>query len=197
MLEDQTGLKVKTTEGAKGRTSFRSVWITLLLLAVTTLSAQPVLSTLVPKPVRYHDAMVGVVLSGVFHEAHDHLESVFWLENASGPVRLIFYCNQKSMSATKTDDAIAVTYITELKVGIVSTGTAWVGLNGQWMTHHQSQNMIVEQWDFCTEPSQIPIRDGELVRLKGTLIQPSDWNPELSERHMDFHADLYVMEILA
>jgi hypothetical protein len=187
---------VNPTKDARKRRRFRSVWITLLLFAVTALGVQPVLSTLVPKPEKYHDAAVGVVLSGVFHQAQDRGEWVFWLENTTGPVRLIFYCNQKNMSATKTDDAIAVTFITELKVGMVSTATAWMGLNGQWMAQHQSQNIIVEQWDFCTEPSQIPIRDGELVRLKGTLTQPSDWNPELSQHHLNFHADFYVMEIL-
>ena len=51
--------------------------------------------------------------------------------------------------------------------------------------------------NFCVEPTQIPIVDGHETTLKGTLLYPSDWKPELSEIRMQFDGDLYVLEMLA
>ena len=55
----------------------------------------------------------------------------------------------------------------------------------------------VTVWDFCTERSQLPIRDGQHIKVKGTLITPSDWKPELSTPRLTFTSDLYVMQILS
>jgi hypothetical protein len=50
---------------------------------------------------------------------------------------------------------------------------------------------IVKQYDhYCTEPSELPFKDGDWIHVRGTLIAPS----QLSGR---FIGDLYVMEILS
>jgi len=47
-------------------------------------------------------------------------------------------------------------------------------------------------YSFCTVA---PFRDGAHIRVRGTLIVPSQWNPALSRPTMVFAGDLYVFEI--
>jgi hypothetical protein len=47
-------------------------------------------------------------------------------------------------------------------------------------------------YSFCTV---VPFRDGVHMRVRGTLIVPSQWNPVLSTPTMAFAGDLYVFEI--
>lgn len=52
------------------------------------------------------------------------------------------------------------------------------------------------RWSFCTDPTQIPLAEGHEATLRGTLLCPSGWKTELSDQHMNFDADLYVITIL-
>jgi hypothetical protein len=49
-------------------------------------------------------------------------------------------------------------------------------------------------YEFC---NTLPFQDGIHLRLRGTLITPSEWNPELSTPRLQFAGDLYVVDILS
>jgi hypothetical protein len=46
----------------------------------------------------------------------------------------------------------------------------------------------------CTQSKQLPLSDGARVYVKGTLIEPSQWQPALSQPYLNFAADLYVLQ---
>jgi hypothetical protein len=47
-------------------------------------------------------------------------------------------------------------------------------------------------FDFC---SSVPFQDGAHLTVRGTLVVPSEWNPELSTPRLSFAGDMYVIEI--
>ena len=51
--------------------------------------------------------------------------------------------------------------------------------------------------NFCTSADQLPFSDGDLILVKGTLIEPSKWPTNLFNIELRFTADLYVFEYAA
>jgi hypothetical protein len=64
--------------------------------------------------------------------------------------------------------------------------------NNILVTTRDKGNGTFGGYEFCRE---IPFADGTRMTVDGTLITPSDWNPELSTPHIAFAADLYVFEL--
>jgi len=52
---------------------------------------------------------------------------------------------------------------------------------------------IFHGYDFCTS---VPFENDSRMTFRGTLVLPSEWNPELSTPRMTFTGDLYVIEVL-
>jgi hypothetical protein len=150
---------------------FRKLWLPALLLISVAIPLQPEVQTFLRGPVRMHNGFVGYVISGIFQEYVDRGELVFYLINDNMTVRLIFYCNPTNVINPPSE-----------------TFNPGVG--------QASGTANIEQWQFCTNATQVPLSEGEYVKLRGTLIIPSDWNPKLSYRNMRFDADLYVIKIL-
>ena len=48
--------------------------------------------------------------------------------------------------------------------------------------------------DYCRQSKDVPLDVGAYVYVNGTLIEPSQWQPELSEPHLYFIGDLYVFQ---
>lgn len=47
--------------------------------------------------------------------------------------------------------------------------------------------------DFCYSAQQLPFRDGDKVSVKGTLLEPSDWETSKYQPTLQFIGDLYVL----
>ena len=48
--------------------------------------------------------------------------------------------------------------------------------------------------DYCRQSKDVPLDVGAHVYVNGTLIEPSQWQSELSEPHLYFIGDLYVFQ---
>jgi hypothetical protein len=48
--------------------------------------------------------------------------------------------------------------------------------------------------DYCTQTGQISLNEGGRVYVKGTLIEPSQWQGSLSKPNLYFIGDLYVFQ---
>lgn len=48
--------------------------------------------------------------------------------------------------------------------------------------------------DDCSQSNQLPLSQGARVYVKGTLIEPSQWQPALSQPYLYFVGDLYVFQ---
>jgi hypothetical protein len=178
------------------------VWFTILLLTIPSVPAAAEIAQAYLHPNAYltcvrvqeailycrtvtaeHNATMGFEANGIFHEQKDRDGWLFWLQSGNGNLRLIFYCKPQNETETISRNQL-VTAITVLP-------------NGKTVTTIFGQAPIIkmEAWNFCTEPDEISLVDGQEVQLKGTLIQPSEWNPALSEHHLQFIGDLYVFEV--
>jgi hypothetical protein len=52
-----------------------------------------------------------------------------------------------------------------------------------------------EQWNYCRLTSQLNVTEGQHITVRGTAIEPSQWQSELSQPRLEFVADLYVAEV--
>ncbi len=48
--------------------------------------------------------------------------------------------------------------------------------------------------DDCRQSNQLPLSQGSRMYVKGTLIEPSQWQPGLSQPYLYFVADMYVLQ---
>jgi hypothetical protein len=62
---------------------------------------------------------------------------------------------------------------------------------GAVVTTSDTGSGISGGYEFC---ENVPFENGAFISIHGTLITPSQWNPELSTPTLAFTGDLYVME---
>jgi hypothetical protein len=116
-----------------------------------------------------HSGYLAQEFNGTYHVEWwpNAKEWVFWLDSQQGQVRLLFYCDAENSSS-----------FTKENLGIVGQGvTLGINVNVKYFDH------------YCADPSEVLFKDRDWIRVRGTLIVPS----QLSGK---FIGDLYVMEIL-
>jgi hypothetical protein len=64
--------------------------------------------------------------------------------------------------------------------------------NGTIVTTWDTGGGVFGGYEFC---ETVPFDDGTFILIHGTLITPSQWEPELSTPTLWFNGDLYVMEV--
>jgi hypothetical protein len=64
--------------------------------------------------------------------------------------------------------------------------------DGMLVTTRDIGNGTFGGYEFC---ESVPFKQGVRIVVDGTLIVPSNWNPELSTPRLTFAGDLYVFEL--
>ena len=54
--------------------------------------------------------------------------------------------------------------------------------------------MFTCRLNYCAQPNDVPLPAGAHIYVNGTLLEPSQWQPALSEPHLYFIGDLYVLQ---
>ena len=118
-----------------------------------------------------YNGSMGYEVTGVYHfvdvRTNGREEVAFELQVRSVLIRLILYCRNQKLVMKPPK------------------------------TDANATNQVDSSYDFCSNPNEIPFVNGQIVTVKGTFIQPSQWDPTLSTPALSFVADLYVIYVIS